>query len=160
MSAARDHDMSDELNVISSIQQIHGRIRDFRKQKGLTMGELAELAGTSQQQIDRLEKGKRRLTLEWLIKLCHALECDLAELLPQINTDADTKTARVNVVGTAESNGMIRWLPVADNYQLAVGQATLPDAPLFGVVLQYDFADFTRESELIFAKTFKQVLRQ
>ena len=37
--------------------------------EGLSLGKLAELAGTSRQQIQRLEKGQRGLSREWAIRL-------------------------------------------------------------------------------------------
>ena len=40
-------------------------IKDLREQKNMSQAELAELAGTSQPQIKRLEKGERKLTKEW-----------------------------------------------------------------------------------------------
>ncbi|MEJ0071160.1 MAG: helix-turn-helix transcriptional regulator [Pseudomonadota bacterium] len=44
-------------------------MREARERRGLTQQQLAELAGTSQPQIDRLETGKRRLTIDWVVRL-------------------------------------------------------------------------------------------
>ena len=51
------------------------RIRAFREAKGLSLDQLASLAGTSNQQISNLETGKRRLTVDWLRALSKALGC-------------------------------------------------------------------------------------
>ncbi|WP_448479867.1 helix-turn-helix domain-containing protein [Pseudoxanthomonas mexicana] len=51
------------------------RIRAFREAKGLSLDQLASLAGTSNQQISNLETGKRRLTVDWLEALGKALGC-------------------------------------------------------------------------------------
>lgn len=40
-------------------------IKDLREQKNMSQADLAELVGTSQPQIKRLEKGERKLTKEW-----------------------------------------------------------------------------------------------
>lgn len=40
-------------------------IKDLREQKNMSQAELAELVGTSQPQIKRLESGERKLTKEW-----------------------------------------------------------------------------------------------
>ncbi|MBO6824468.1 MAG: helix-turn-helix transcriptional regulator [Thalassospira sp.] len=57
------------------------RITELRKAKGLTIKRLAELVGTSNQQISHLEKGHRRLTLEWMERIAEALECHPSDLL-------------------------------------------------------------------------------
>ncbi len=58
------------------------RIRELRERAGLSQDQLAVLANTSQPQIDRLEKGGRRVTIEWLLRLASALGCAPADLLP------------------------------------------------------------------------------
>lgn len=52
---------------------IHQRIADLRIQNGMTLQALADRTGTTKSQIDKLEKGERRLTVDWLIKLADAL---------------------------------------------------------------------------------------
>jgi DNA-binding Xre family transcriptional regulator len=44
------------------------------------MKRLAELIGTSNQQISHLEKGRRRLTLDWMERIAKALECHPSDL--------------------------------------------------------------------------------
>lgn len=57
------------------------RIKEIRKKRKLTQEELANLVGVSKQQIFRLEKGVRKLTQEWLIKISKALNCNIEDLL-------------------------------------------------------------------------------
>lgn len=57
------------------------RIAEVRKAKGLTIKKLAELVGTSSQQISHLEKGHRRLTVEWMERIAEALNCHPSDLL-------------------------------------------------------------------------------
>lgn len=45
------------------------------------MEALAQLAGTSASQINKLEKRQRRLTDDWLVKLSQALQCDPGDLI-------------------------------------------------------------------------------
>lgn len=52
-----------------------------RRAKGLSMPKLATLANTSPQQIDRLEKGERKLTKEWALRLAPHLGITPEELL-------------------------------------------------------------------------------
>ncbi len=51
------------------------RIRELREAAGLTLSELAERVGTSNQMISHLELGKRQLTVDWLRRLGTALGC-------------------------------------------------------------------------------------
>lgn len=57
------------------------RIRELRKARRLTMEGLARLANTTASQINKLEKGERRLTDEWMHRLAEALDCSAASLM-------------------------------------------------------------------------------
>jgi len=59
------------------------RIREVREALGWSQHELAAriVPKTSQPQIDRLEKGDRRLTVEWMSRVAKALNVSEAELL-------------------------------------------------------------------------------
>lgn len=54
------------------------RIRDIRKQKGLTLADVAERCSppTTAQTIGRLETGMRQLSLTWMNKIAAALEVE------------------------------------------------------------------------------------
>jgi len=56
-------------------------LRKMRLKRGLTTQQLADLAGTSQGQIVKLEKGLRKLTKEWAERLAPHLGCSPATLL-------------------------------------------------------------------------------
>lgn len=56
-------------------------IRERREELGISQAALAEAAGTSQPQIDRLEKGQRKLTKEWAERLAPALKTTAQGLL-------------------------------------------------------------------------------
>ena len=49
----------------------------------MTLAQVAERAGTSTQQINRLEKGQRELTLNWVVRLADAMDCYPIEILPE-----------------------------------------------------------------------------
>jgi transcriptional regulator with XRE-family HTH domain len=59
---------------------VHQKLHLLRLQKNLSLQALAEKIGTTKSQIDKLEKGDRRLTIEWLQKLCEALDVTPATL--------------------------------------------------------------------------------
>lgn len=58
-------------------------LKDFREAAGLTQDQLADMADTSQPQIAKLERGERRMTLDWAVKLGRALNIDPTLLLPE-----------------------------------------------------------------------------
>lgn len=72
----------------------------------MTQGALAELAGTSQPQIRRLEAGERKLTKEWAERLAPHLNCSAEDLMfgarraaldsfpPEVTPGADLVGAR------------------------------------------------------------------
>ena len=64
--------------------QIAGQVAERRRALGLSQAELAEICGTTQSAIARLESGGRPPRIDTLLKLAHALDCDLAvELRPR-----------------------------------------------------------------------------
>ncbi|EJF76545.1 hypothetical protein MCO_01612 [Bartonella sp. DB5-6] len=56
-------------------------LKFFREKMGLSSKKLAELAGTSQPQIFRLENGHRKLTKEWAIRLAPHLSVTPKQLM-------------------------------------------------------------------------------
>jgi phage repressor protein C with HTH and peptisase S24 domain len=62
--------------------KIHpNRIRAFREAARLSMQALAERVGTSAPQINKLEKGERKLTVDWMVRLGRALGVDAKDLM-------------------------------------------------------------------------------
>ena len=57
------------------------RIRELREARGLSAADLAEKVGTSQPQITRLERGERRLTVDWMQRIAKALDCQPSDLM-------------------------------------------------------------------------------
>ena len=83
---------------------MHNKIREIRKQKGLTLHQVAariQPRPTTAQTIGRLETGSRKVTLDWLEKIAVALQCPMAELMPM---DGDRP---VPFAGTLSSGGEI-----------------------------------------------------
>jgi transcriptional regulator with XRE-family HTH domain len=57
--------------------QIAGQVADQRKARGLSQQELAELTGTTQSAIARLESGGRPPRIDTLLRIAEALDCEL-----------------------------------------------------------------------------------
>ncbi|WP_284125006.1 helix-turn-helix domain-containing protein [Parerythrobacter aestuarii] len=75
------------------------RIRDIRKDKGMTLADLAEACDppTTAQTIGRLETGMRNLSLKWMDRIAAALEVD-PEML--VRSEANTQPQIVASLGT------------------------------------------------------------
>jgi predicted transcriptional regulator len=64
--------------------QIAERVAERRVEMGLSQRELAELCGTTQSAIARLERGGRPPRIDTLLRIAEALQCDLVvELVPR-----------------------------------------------------------------------------
>jgi predicted transcriptional regulator len=53
------------------------KVADRRAERGLSQRELAELVGTTQSAIARLERGGRPPRIDTLLRIADALDCDL-----------------------------------------------------------------------------------
>ncbi|GAA3886028.1 hypothetical protein GCM10022276_01400 [Sphingomonas limnosediminicola] len=69
--------------------RVAANIQRLREASGLSRPQLAERCRptTSPQQIERLEKGERRMSLDWLERIAHALNVDPMELVTGTPTD-------------------------------------------------------------------------
>lgn len=65
---------------------VRKRIRALRIAQGLSLGDLAARAHLSQSSLSRIENGQRRLALDQLVTLAHALDTSLDQL---VETDAE-----------------------------------------------------------------------
>jgi transcriptional regulator with XRE-family HTH domain len=61
-------------------------LRREREKRGLSMNQVAERAGLSQQMVSYVERGMRNPTLETLLRMAAALEIDFAEMIRQALT--------------------------------------------------------------------------
>ena len=60
---------------------MENRIKEIRTEKGMTLQQVADKAGTTKAQVMKLEKGDRRLTDVWMVRLSLAMSCDPKELM-------------------------------------------------------------------------------
>jgi transcriptional regulator with XRE-family HTH domain len=64
--------------------QVAERVSDQRRARDLSQAELAELTGTTQSAIARLEAGGRPPRIDTLLRIAEALDCELiVELRPR-----------------------------------------------------------------------------
>lgn len=57
--------------------RIGSQVAAIRKEKGLTIRQLAEQCGVSYQNITKIENGKYNVSIDILYKVCKALEVEL-----------------------------------------------------------------------------------
>ena len=62
-----------EYDELESLYEIKGQLIELRNQLGMSQKELAELVGTKQSAISRLESGSYNPSIEFLGKVAHAL---------------------------------------------------------------------------------------
>lgn len=82
------------------------RIRELREVRGWSQTKLGETIGTSQAQIDRLEKNERRLSDFWMDKIAKAFHIEPRELI-SVN-----KKKMIPIVGSVGAGGQI--FPIDD----------------------------------------------
>jgi transcriptional regulator with XRE-family HTH domain len=82
------------------------RVRDIRKQKRLTLADVAARCKprTTAQTIGRLETGTRNLSLVWMNRIAAALEVEPELLLSSENSEATQLIARLNDLGVEALN--------------------------------------------------------
>ncbi|HEX7738446.1 MAG TPA: UDP-N-acetylglucosamine 1-carboxyvinyltransferase [Marmoricola sp.] len=74
-------------------------IRDARKHRGWTQAELAEVLGTSQSAVNRIERGHQNLSLDMLARIGEALDSQLVSI--------GTSPAHLRVTGPTSLSGTI-----------------------------------------------------
>ena len=70
----RNPQVKDEYDKLAPIYEIKEEIIRLRIEKGLSQKELADLIGSKQSAISRLESGDYNPSVQFLIKIAHALD--------------------------------------------------------------------------------------
>jgi transcriptional regulator with XRE-family HTH domain len=83
---------------------IASRLRRFRLARRYTLRQVAEATGTTPQTIHRLESGTMTLSVDWLLRICAALEIDPARLFQS------DQQGELRVVATVDAGGAINDL--------------------------------------------------
>lgn len=99
--------------IIETMQKRSGEeIREARKARGLTQAEVAELAGTNQQTVDRIENGKTQRS-KFYAKIAEVV--GLAGMVSLVNP-RDVKPLRLDREGTPEQHKFVIGLPQTGDY--------------------------------------------
>src|SRR5215210_298547 len=68
------------VDAVSS-EELGGRVRELRRERGLTLEALAERSGVSRAMISKVERGEKNPTLVVAVKVAEGLGVTLSELL-------------------------------------------------------------------------------
>ncbi len=109
---------------------MENQLRIARKARRLTQQQLAERADTTLQQISRLERGERRMTLDWVRRLARAMGCTEAEVLGAALSTVEPVTVR----GAAEAGV---WRTEADWPAEERYPASVPEDPRYAGVPRF-----------------------
>jgi transcriptional regulator with XRE-family HTH domain len=81
---------SDEPELDALTNALAVQVTTERARRGLTQAELAELCGTTQSAVARLERGARPPRLDTLLRIANALDCELdVRLRPRTRMESD-----------------------------------------------------------------------
>jgi transcriptional regulator with XRE-family HTH domain len=61
--------------------EIRNHVQELRRERKLTQEKLARRIGTTGPQINRLEKSQRKISVDWLLRLCAALNVGADEIV-------------------------------------------------------------------------------
>lgn len=102
--------------IVIALEQVAPRLRWLRKQRGITLSDLASSTGISKSTLSRLENGQRRPTLELLLALSHAYRVPLDDLVaapeegdPRIRLKPGSVKGRTVIPLTREPGGVQAW---------------------------------------------------
>lgn len=86
------------------------RLKELREKAGLSQARLAELAGTSQPQVRRLEASQRKLTKQWADRLAPHLHVRSQDLLFADDKDTQREIVGLPVLGRSRAGD---WLDIS-----------------------------------------------
>lgn len=104
--------MDDSARIAAVLADVGPRLRKLRKQRGVTLTELAAATGISKSTLSRLESGQRKPSLELLLPIAHVHGVPLDDLVgapelgdPRIRLRPRSRNGRVVVPLTQQPGG-------------------------------------------------------
>lgn len=118
--------MSDTEDVLDAVGP---RLRSLRRQRNLTLADLAEKTGISQSTLSRLESGRRRADLQLLLPLAAAYGTPLDDLVgaprtgdPRVHLEPVTRHGMTFISLTRRAGGM-------QAYKMVIPSGVMPQDP-------------------------------
>ena len=95
---------------------IGNKLLSFRKKKGLTQAEVAELSGLSDRTYADIERGYVNMRTETILKICNALKITPNDIFTtehnDISTDIDLLFSQLNLCSESEKETALKILSV------------------------------------------------
>jgi transcriptional regulator with XRE-family HTH domain len=108
--------MSGHGTIAAALDLVGPRLKGIRKERSVTLSDLAERTGISKSTLSRLENGQRRPSLELLLPLAQAYRVPLDDLVgapevadPRIRLKPRKVNGRTVLPLTREPNGVQAW---------------------------------------------------
>jgi transcriptional regulator with XRE-family HTH domain len=108
--------VSADGSIAAALDLVGPRLKGIRKQRGVTLTDVAERTGISKSTLSRLENGQRRPSLELLLPLAQAYRVPLDDLVgapevadPRIRLKARKINGRTVIPLTRQPNGVQAW---------------------------------------------------
>lgn len=89
------------------MKEAKNSLRDHRKARGWTQVDLAERASTTVSEISKLERGERRMTVDWLDRLGVALGVNPADLMAPPGCSASSDVVALEVAPKKTRGGCV-----------------------------------------------------
>lgn len=100
------------MNTKLDFMQIGNRIQHYRTQRKLTQDKLAEIIGTTQKHLSRIECGYHRSSLDTIVLIAQALDVSVDALIADYSDSSSASTLQVildDIKGMNEKQlGMLR----------------------------------------------------
>jgi len=115
-NAKTDHDLKKKGRAQEIDQYVGDRIKQIRKQKGLTQDDVAEALGVSFQQVQKYENGKNRISYSKMVELSLFLKISLDSFVAGYTADglSDSPQAAIggyddaDLISQKETNELLR----------------------------------------------------
>ena len=118
--------MSDHGAIAAALDRVGPRLKGIRKERNVTLSDLAERTGISKSTLSRLENGQRRPSLELLLPLAQTYRVAIDDLVgapdvgdPRIRLKPRRVNGRTVLPLTRQPNGVQAWKIV-----IPAGQST------------------------------------
>ena len=92
------------MNNFLDFKKIGSRIQDYRIKNNLTQTELADIIGTNQKHLSRIEGGYHRSSFDTIVAIARALHISVDALIADFNDSSDESTIKLIIDDIREMN--------------------------------------------------------